>query len=110
MASISSVITCGFGTPGSASLVITDGFGTAGVTPAPSVQPTPTLGGSRFDRRKPKQRVIRYSDFETREAYAQAIAQAAMPMAQLPPVEAPADEWEDAEYAMIAYALIRMLH
>lgn len=79
-------------------------------TATPSAQPTPTLGGSRFDRRKPKQRVIRYSDFETREAYAQAIAQAAMPMAQLPPVDAPADEWEDAEDAMIAFALIRMLH
>lgn len=44
MASISSVITGGFGTPGSASLVITDGFGTAGVTP------TTALGGRRVRR------------------------------------------------------------
>jgi len=33
VASISSVITGGFGVPGSASLIITDGYGTAGVTP-----------------------------------------------------------------------------
>lgn len=41
MASISSVITGGFGTPGSASLVITDGFGT-GATAPPVVQSSAT--------------------------------------------------------------------
>lgn len=45
MASISSVITGGFGTPGSAYLVITDGYGTAGATP-----PATTLTGRRARR------------------------------------------------------------
>lgn len=53
--SIASVITGGFGPPGSASLVITDGFATAGATPPPAATTTP--GGvrrSRFLRRGPR--------------------------------------------------------
>ena len=44
MASISSVITGGFGTPGSAALVITDGYGTG------ATAPTTTIGGRRVRR------------------------------------------------------------
>ncbi len=55
MSSISSVITGGFGVPGSASLVITDGYGTAGVFVPPVVTSSP--GGvrrARFLRRAPR--------------------------------------------------------
>lgn len=58
MASISSVITGGFGVPGSASLVITDGYGTAGVTPPPA--PSSSVGGVRrgFLRRSYKAPIL----------------------------------------------------
>ena len=110
MASISSVITGGFGVPGSAFLVITDGFGTAGVAPpAPDAFVQPALGNTKWDRnRKKKHRVIRFSDFETREALAAELAAAALPIVSIP-LETTIDEWEEIEDDFIAFELMRLL-
>ncbi len=54
-ASISSVITAGFGAPGSAALVITDGFGQGATIVVPTAPTTqPGVGRARFLRRGPR--------------------------------------------------------
>lgn len=54
-ASISSVITMGFGAPGSASLVITDGYGQAAAAPVVTATTTAGVGRRhRFLRRAPR--------------------------------------------------------
>lgn len=108
MASISSVITGGFGVPGSASLVITDGYGTAGTLPPTVDQIQLTPANSRWSGRKKKPRVIRFSDFESREALAKELAAASLPIVAIP-LETPIDEWEEIEDDFIAFELMRLL-
>lgn len=110
MASISSVITGGFGVPGSAALVITDGYGTAGVVVPPTATNIVSAGGVLFKSGKRRNKVIRYSDFESIEAYAQAL-QAAIPMSEVKPIKTIertlADEEEDEEIILM---LMKVLH
>ena len=67
------------------------------------------LANWKWDKRKKKPRVIRFSDFETREALAAEIAAAALPIASIS-VEAEIDEWEEVEDTFIAFELMRLLH
>jgi hypothetical protein len=68
-----------------------------------------TPGNTRWDRqRKRKHRVIRFSDFETREALAAEIAAAALPIVSIP-LETTIDEWEEIEDDFIAFELMRLL-
>jgi hypothetical protein len=103
--SISSVITGGFGV--SAPLIITDGFGTTGVIPPPPADDiVPTTGGwrSKYDKKKRK-RVIRYSDFATREDFRRAVQQA-IPIPR-PPVVDSLEDLEDEDF--IVTHLLRLL-
>jgi hypothetical protein len=67
-------------------------------------------GGRLFKQPKRKNRVIRYSDFESREAYANAI-QAAIPMSEVRPIDTIertlADEEEEEE---VIFLLLKTLH
>lgn len=112
MASISSVITSGFGVPGSASLVITDGYGTAGVVVPPVVvQNIVSAGGALFKDKRRKSRVIRYSDFETRDAY-EAAVRAAIPMSEVrpyPTIERTVVD-DDEDETEVIFMLLKLLH
>jgi hypothetical protein len=70
-------------------------YGASPVVVAP-VQANEGHGTFRWEKTRKKQRVIRYSDFESREAYAAAIAAAALPIVDVPH-ETSIDEWEDIE-------------
>ena len=103
--SISSVITGGFGTPGSAFLVITDGFATAGAVP-PVVVTQTGGGGSKRKAKRPKR--IRYSDFESREAFEKAFrAGIVAPMSEPPP---PIRIEEDDDDDAVVANLLMLLH
>lgn len=113
MASISSVITGGFGAPGDVYLVITDGYATTGEVVEPPVVVTPEIVAGPFlrdPRRQRRNKVIRYSDFVSREAYAEAL-RAAIPMSEVKPIETMertiADDDEDEAIIML---LMRVLH
>lgn len=99
--SIASVITCGFGVPGSASLVITDGYSTAAVAP-PVVTTTQTGGGGSRRRRG---RVIRYSDFESREELERAMRVVLAPVVVPEPIQIEDDEDDD-----VVANLLMMMH
>lgn len=70
------------------------------------------LGGHLFkDRRGRRNRVIRYSDFETREAY-EAALRAAIPMSEVKPydtIERTLADEEDEEEAIITM-LMQVIH
>jgi hypothetical protein len=83
-------------------------YGASPVVVAP-VQANEGHGTFRWEKTRKKQRVIRYSDFESREAYAAAIAAAALPIVDVPH-ETSIDEWEDIEDEFIAFELMRFLH
>ena len=77
-----------------------------------SISTTPPhegLANWKWDKRKKKPRVIRFSDYETREAVAAELAKAALPIVSVP-VETPIDEWEEIEDTFIAFELMRLLH
>lgn len=96
MASISSVITGGFGVPGSASLVITEGFGTAGVAPPPSVD---VLISGSIGRRRRKPKVIRFSDFAVRDDLVREVRKA-IPIPR-PLVVQSIEDMEDEDFIVI---------
>lgn len=68
--SASTVITEGFGTFGSNNFVVTQGFGDYGG----AVPPAAAAETGRWAKKKKKREPIRFSDFESREAVANAMA------------------------------------
>lgn len=97
MASISSVITGGFGTPGSASLVITDGYGTLGAVVVPPSVDIVSHAGIGGKRRKHK--VIRFSDFAVRDDLVREVRKA-IPIPR-PTVVRSVEDMEDEEFIII---------
>ena len=82
----------------------------AGAAVAVVVQGNAGPGGRLFKQPKRRNRVIRFSDFETREAYEAALL-AAIPMSEVKPYTTMertlADEEEEEE---VIFMLLKMLH
>jgi hypothetical protein len=66
-------------------------------------------GGHLFRQPKRKARVIRYSDFESREAYANAI-QAAIPMSEVKPIATIERTLADEDEDEVIFLLLKTLH
>lgn len=65
-------------------------------------------GNFRWDKKgKKRKRVIRYSDYESREKYAAELAKAALPIAS---VSIDNSSWEEIEDRFIELELTRLLH
>lgn len=76
--------------------------------PVPQVDTSNAGPGGRLFSGKRKNKVIRFSDFESREAYAQAL-QAAIPMSQVKPIET-IERTVDDDDDDVVFMIMRMLH
>ena len=118
--SIAAIVTRGYGSGGSVHLIVVRGYG-SGSTPPPT--PTVDTGGAGNEdwlkvnaprrKKKSKSTVIRFSDFDSQEAYAAALAEAAMPVAAVsdaPIVTATQDDDDFEDDDEILFAIMRMYH
>ena len=109
--SIAAVVTRGYGTFGTITLVVTAGYSSGTVAPPVVAEEQPSLGANW--KLKKKRLTIKRSDYAHQEEYAAALAGAlaleAVPMSQLPPVEAPFDEQEEEDDALLMRALTSII-